>query len=263
MALYRTALRLATLEALRPTAVLAANGPWPTLAGKRVFDSRIDPIEDLTPDQHKAAIVVYTDFDEGYAAQKRGGPPFRRIVDLVLELSQICSEPSAADPAVYDAGVPQTDAELEAELDRLETEISLALLYAPTGSIWRRLTGRLVTDPRSTPHRTSEEGVRLAMRTVIWKVQVPDDLFDAAPSIEPVGLARLPEPLQTVIGELAATAYGARLGAGLAATMPTMPVATPLKTVVIDAEMVPDGVTPSGDANNANMHAEVDDLDQE
>ena len=170
MALYRTALRLATLEALRPTAVLGTSGPWPTLAANNVFDSRLDPIEDLTKDQHKAVVVVYTEMDEGYGAQHRGGPPFRRIVDLVFEISQVTSAPAEADPAIYVAGIPQTDAELEAELDRIETEIYFALLYAPSGSIWRRLTGRMVTDPRSAVHRTSEEGARLAWRTVTWKV---------------------------------------------------------------------------------------------
>ena len=48
MALYRTALRLATLESLRPTALLKTQGPWPTLAADRVFDSRLDPLLDLS-----------------------------------------------------------------------------------------------------------------------------------------------------------------------------------------------------------------------
>ncbi len=100
MALYRTALRLATLESLRPTALLKTQGPWPTLAADRVFDSRLDPIEDLTKDQHKAVIVVYTEADLGYGSQKRGGPPFRREVDLIFEISQIASAPSEADPSV-------------------------------------------------------------------------------------------------------------------------------------------------------------------
>ncbi len=163
MALYRTALRLATLESLRPTALLKTQGPWPTLAADRVFDSRLDPLLDLTKDQHKAVIVVYTDEDLGYGSQHRGGPPFRREVDLIFEISQIASAPSEADPSVYIAGIPQTDAELEAELDRIETEIYFALLFASNGAtmnmaraggtprvetLWRALTGRMVTDPR-------------------------------------------------------------------------------------------------------------------
>ncbi len=47
--LSRLALPLATLEALRPTACLAGDipPPFPTLAGKSVFDSRFDLVDDL------------------------------------------------------------------------------------------------------------------------------------------------------------------------------------------------------------------------
>ncbi len=264
MALYRTALRLATLESLRPTALLKTQGPWPTLAADRVFDSRLDPIEDLTKDQHKAVIVVYTEADLGYGSQKRGGPPFRREVDLIFEISQIASAPSEADPSVYIAGIPQTDAELEAELDRIETEIYFALLFASNGAtmnmaraggtprvetLWRALTGRMVTDPRSTPHRTTEEGVRLAMRTMIWKVQVPDDSFYALPLSPLTGLDRLPEPLKAVAKNLLATSYGAQLALALGETMPTMPIPTPLTDVTLGTEIIPVGQTATGTPN--------------
>jgi hypothetical protein len=259
MALYRTALRLAALESLRPTAMLNSQGPWPTLAADRVFDSRLDPIEDLTRDQHKACIVVYTEGDLGYAGQRRGGPPFRREVDLIFEISQIAAAPSDANPAVYVAGVPQTDAELEAELDRIESEIYFALMWATNGvtvpfgsnrtTLFRALTGRMVTDPRSMPHRTSEEGVRLAMRTVTWKVQTPDDDFEGAPVEALLGLDRLPEPLKKVVKALATTAYGKQIGLALGETMPTMPVAIPLLDVTLGVEVVTPGETAVGTAN--------------
>ncbi len=264
MALYRTALRLATLESLRPTALLKTQGPWPTLAADRVFDSRLDPLLDLTKDQHKAVIVVYTDEDLGYGSQHRGGPPFRREVDLIFEISQIASAPSEADPSVYIAGIPQTDAELEAELDRIETEIYFALLFASNGAtmnmaraggtprvetLWRALTGRMVTDPRSTPHRTTEEGVRLAMRTVIWKVQVVDDLFEPLPLQPLTGLNRLPAPLKEIAAALLETSYGAQLALALGETMPTMPVPTSLTDVTLGVEIIPVGQTATGTPN--------------
>src|SRR6266704_771204 len=121
MSLARTALRLATLEALRPTASIASDGPWPTIARKAVFDSRID---------------------------------------------------------------------------LLEAQIRFACFYGPTGKLWRSVTHRKVTDPRSVPQRTSEEAVRLAMRRVTWRTEVLDDCFDPAPETAPVGLAIVPEPLR-------------------------------------------------------------------
>jgi hypothetical protein len=254
MGLYRTALRLATLEALRPTALLGTQSPaWPTLAADWVFDSRIDPLEDslIRAGSTRAAIAVYTDGDLGYAGQHRGGPPFRRIVDLCFDISQIAWQPSGDNPDEYVAGIPLTDAELEAELDRIESEISFALLYAPSGKIWRQLTGRMVTDPRTTPHRDSEEGARLAWRSLSWKVQVPDDRFEGLPLAPLVGLERLPEPLRSVAAQLMDSSYGAAISAALGLTMPTMPVGTPLTTVTLNSEILPPEGHHTGTSNVA------------
>src|SRR5438105_891521 len=116
--LARTALRLATVEALRPTAAIDSDGPWPTLAGKLVFDSRIDPIDDLSPEQQRTVVCVYTDSEEGYAGQRAGGPPFKAVVDLVFEVSVVVLR-AGDDPGTFVAGCPETDAELEASLDLL------------------------------------------------------------------------------------------------------------------------------------------------
>jgi len=255
MSLSRTALRLATLEALRPTASIATDGPWPTLAGAAVFDSRVDPIDDMAPAERQPVVCVYTEHDEGSSSQRAGGPPFRQIVDLVLELSVVVRVDDGADPATYDAGIPETDAELEASLDLLEAQIKFALLYGPAGALWRKVTGRKVTDPRSVPHRTSEEAVRLARRTVTWKCQVLDDCFEAAPPADPVGLDRLPQPLRGVLAELAATAYGRKIGLGLAAVAPVMPVRTPFARADLNVK----GADPSGAVPaEPNLVASVD-----
>ena len=168
---------------------------------------------------------------------------------------------AGSDPAVYEAGIPQTDAELEASLDLLEAQIRFACFYGPTGKLWRSVTHRKVTDPRSVPQRTSEEAVRLAMRRVTWRTEVLDDCFDPAPEIAPVGLAIVPEPLRGVLHALASTAYGTAIGAGLVAeaTAPVMPVRTPLKTARLGLEIAdPSGAHPGA----PNVSAEVDNLDQ-
>jgi hypothetical protein len=244
--------------------MLNTQGPWPTLAADRVFDSRIDPIEDLARDQRKAGIAVYTQDDMGTGSQARGGPPFKRIVDLVFEIWQIASLPSVANPAVYEPGIPLTDAELEAELDLIETQIEFTLFFATTGTVinlappgrtpivktlWRALTGGMVTDPRSTAHRDSEEGARLAWRTVTWKVQCPDDSFEALPLAPLKGSDRLPRPLKEIAKALSASAYGKSLAIALGDAMPTMPVATPLLDVKLNVEIVTPGETASGAAN--------------
>lgn len=256
--LARTALRFATLEALRPTASITGNGPWPTTAGAYVFDSRLDPLEDLKPGGAQPTICVYTDEDEGSSGQKAGGPPFKQIVELCLELSVIASAPSDADPDVFVAGVPETDAELEASLDLIEAQVRFILFFGSTGEIWRELCGRKVSSIRSTPSRSSEEGARLAMRRSVWKVELVDDVYDPAPVTSPTGVARLPDPLKTVIAALLNTAYGAKIGAGLAGAAPVMPIAAPLKTVTLNEKLAdPTGALPA----SPNVAAEVDNLD--
>jgi hypothetical protein len=140
MSLARCALRLATVEALRPTALLVSDGPRPTIAKKCVFDSRLDPIEDLAVGESRPVVVVYTDDDEGSPGQKVGGPPFKQLVELCFEVSVVASAPSDADPAVFVAGIPETDAELEASLDLLEAQIKFICFYGPTGALWRDLS---------------------------------------------------------------------------------------------------------------------------
>lgn len=276
MALYRTALRLAAIESLRPAALLATQGPWPTLAGPRVYDSRIDPILDLKPgiENRRAAIVVYTEADQGYGSQKRGGPPFRREVDLVFEISQFAAE-GAGDS--YTAGYAYSDAELEAELDRIEAEISFALFYARNGALisrpqlerdcapppgaemqplWRALTGSAVTEPRSHPHRTSEEGARLAIRTLTWKVQCPDDHWPTlAPHEAPHGLGRFPFPLRGVARALAQTQAYAPLLNGLADGFPAPAKADQLTSVGLNVEMLPPGGARTGNPNVSGVVA--------
>ena len=189
---------------------------------------------------------------------------FDGSVDLCFDISVIASAPVEGDPGTYITGVPGTNSELEAELDRIESEIYFTLTKATTGAtinlakpgatpiirtLWRALTGNMITDPRSTPHRNSEEGARLAMRSLIWKVQVPDDQFEALPLGPLVGLDRLPDPLRSIAGELLETSYGASIAAALSITMPTMPKAVPLNDVTLGAEIVRPGQRAAGTPN--------------
>jgi hypothetical protein len=261
MSLARTALRLAAVEALCPTAALAADGPWQTLAQKYVFDSRINPIEDdLKVGEDRPIICVYTEHDDGKSGQGRGGPPFLLTIDLVLELSIVVKIAKDGDPENFIVGEPETDPELEAALDLLEAQIKFILLYAAPGRIWREVSKSRVHNPRSTIHRTSEEGIRLAKRTMTWKVEVEDDQYEAAPKAPLKGFAILPWPLRTVAEMLPEGSYGRKVCLGLAAemTVPVMPIAVPIETVTLNVKVMDPstGTLPA----TPNLVAEVDNL---
>jgi len=259
MSLSRLALRLATLEALRPTSSLASDGPWPTLAGKHVYDSRLAPLEDLSEDEARPIIVVYTDDDDGMSGQKRGGPPFLMTVDLCFEISVIAKVKGEADPAVYELAYPFTDPELETSLDLLGAQIFFALLYAPGGKIWRNVSASRVQGPKSVAYRSSEEAARIARRHMTWKVEVNGEHYDAAPASTPSGLQILPEPLRSVACALPANSYGAAIIAGLIEepTFPGMPVPQPLQTVGLNVKAhLPGAPIPA----EPNITGEVDNL---
>jgi hypothetical protein len=246
MSLARTALRLATVEALRPSAALP-DGPWPTLAGAHVMDSALDPVDDLDPARRQAVISIYTEQDDADSGQSAGGPPFRRAVELVLEISMVALGETGEPAGGYAPLVPVTDAELEASLDLVETQIMAALLGLPSGRLWRRLTGKQIFSKRSVPFRTGEERIPLAQRTLTLRVRVPDDCLDPTPTGNETGLDRLPHPLREVAAGLIDTAYGRTISLALAGAAPAMPPRNPLDRVNLGFETVPPSGVPDGE----------------
>jgi len=255
------ALRLAAIEGLRPTPALLADGPWPTLAKKHIYDSRIDPLEDLQEKEEWPIIVIYAEDDDSHeAGQKRGGPPYLLCIDLIFECSVVVKAAADADPQIFTVGWPETDAELEAALNLISAQIYFTLFYAPSGLIFRKVCASRVTNIRSTVHRTSEEGRRLARRTITWKVLVNgDDAYDPAPAQQLTGFALLPEPLKTVACMLPENSYGRRVIDGLIQepTFPQMPLRVPLETVGLNVKAhLPGAAIPA----TPNIVGEVDDL---
>jgi hypothetical protein len=257
MALGRLALRLASIEALNPGA-RADDDPLPTLAGNMIYDSAFDPIDDLDPRNAHPIVVVMTDDDDADAKGPGGyGPPFLSTVDLCFDVSVVVmhKEEGAAE---YEPACPQEDGELAASLDLLEAQLLFALFNGPSGKLWRKMTARRVLSYSSTPHFTGEERIRLARRTVKLKVQIADDAYDPAPLATPEGIARLPEPLRTVVAGLVENGYGAKLGAGLAGLAPVMPLVAPLDRVTLNlSTAAADGSLPLGEDDQPIVDTQV------
>lgn len=246
MSLGRLALRLATIDALRPHAAQTADPPgsvpWPTLAKHRVFGSMAAPIDDLVAEERAPVIVVYTEEDAGKTLGGSGAIPHQ--VALVFEISLVQRGQDPDNPDEYVVGEPATDEEAEAELDLLEAQIKYVLLDGgPTGRLWRTLTGRQVASIESMPQRTAEEAVRLASRKVTWAVSLPPDCYDFAAIAGPAGLDRLPEPLRSVAKGLPAVSEVLRIASAIATGAPVPPVLPRLAGVgvEVDAHRPPTG----------------------
>lgn len=207
MSLSRLALRLAAVEALCPAASLVS-GRYPTLAGSRVYDSRMDAIDALAEDQQgHPIIVVYTEQSRAvpYAGGKLGSK--EHFVDLVIEagIAVACTiKTIAADGTETEQGdidFPVTDRQTEAALDLHEAMIRRVFdkRAANPDSLFFKVAMD-VQSIESDPLRDADKTTRLALRTIRLECKVKAEAWPE-PSLAPVALTeldRLPEPLRSV-----------------------------------------------------------------
>jgi len=234
MTLARTALRLCVSACLK-----GSEGARPTIAEGRVYDSRISELapEALLGDA-KATVILLTDNDEGSGlSEQNGGPPFRRLIDVVLELgmTQSVEDEQPDGSSVYIVGYPDTDARLEASLDLLEFQLLRRLAY-DEGAL-PPLFRRFVRIRKRECHRQvlDESGVKLACRVMTLTCEVNDDRIDilnlaVAP---PTGLDVLPEPLRSVSKALPVGSAGAEICVALASAISPI-TAVPLSGIDVE-----------------------------
>lgn len=196
MSLVRTALRLATVNALHGA----------TIAEGRVYDSRVDDFSpENYPDDARPTVIILTDEDAGEALSvQNGGAPFRRMVNLVMEFAMVQTFEFSVEGGgkEFMPGYPATDAEHEASLDLLEFQIKRRLGYdlAAQSNLWRQVALRV---HKYDCHRQvlDETGVKIAARVLTWQVEVTDDqisIYTVPKEALPEGLDVLPEPLRKI-----------------------------------------------------------------
>lgn len=238
MTLARTALRLCISAALKGTA-----DDRPTIAEERIYDSRLSEYAPDTfgPDA-KATVSILTDNDDGEAlSRQNGGPPFKREIDVVLEIGMTVR---INEDGVFLIGYPDTDARLEAALDTLEFQIQRRLSDdpAPMPALFRSIA-RIW---KATSHRQTLDGsaVKAACRLLTLTCQVEDDQvqrFNAA-GVVPTGIEALPEPLRTVAQHLPEGSSGKQIVDTIAAALSglTLPPFTGMDTIIDAADAVHD-----------------------
>jgi hypothetical protein len=154
MSIARTAVRVAAVKAITGR----------TLAGPRVADSAIEPI-DVAVGEVRLPIITVTTDDDVVDPQGRDVWSGRRDLDLVIEMA-VATE-------VKDGGftIPQTDAGFEWTLDIMEHQIERALF--DEGTPWAAVFMRLVPRVHKRVSRRGasvERGVRFAARQLVLTV---------------------------------------------------------------------------------------------
>lgn len=231
MTLARTALRLCVAQVLKGTAQSR-----PTIAEGRVYDSRISDFSPETfAEDAKPVVIILTDGDEGEAlSRQNGGPPFRRMVDLVIELGMV---QSVRDGDNFVVGYPDTDARHEASLDFLEFQImrELAVGVSQMASVFRKLA-RIV---KEESHRQvlDDSGSKIACRIVTLTCDTVDDQFPIMNSSlpAPTGFGVLPRALQLVAGAMPEGSSGKDICEALAASLSPVTV-SPFSGMDIDLD---------------------------
>jgi hypothetical protein len=217
--------------------------PRPTIAGKRIYDSRISAEEaDVFTEEAEPIVIVLTDGDEGDAlSDQNGGPPFHRKIDLVFDIGMVCREKADTDADGYLIGYPDTDARLEASIDTLQTQIirylsqsgdPLAIFFQRFVRVWKQSSHRQVEDTAA---------VKLARRLWTLECELNDDVYELFPvGGTPTGLDALPEPLRTVALMMPAGSSGAEIAAAIASALGVTPfTATALNGVDITTDANP------------------------
>jgi hypothetical protein len=216
-ALSRLALRLATVEALKPYEAFAladggdASG-WPTLAGPNVRDSLIDPAEAKSIIETLPFCAVFTD---DASSELQGTAP--DLADGTVETVMLGIEimlpvrESDADSAT----IAPTDSRAEAMLDLLETQITRTLQRARMNSPLRHVL-LAVTGSTSRPWRDPDSGMKLTARRIEMtaRIRAEGDMPETG-----TGLALLPSPLREVAQALPAGSTGAGTAAAIAAAL--------------------------------------------
>ena len=167
MSLTRLAMRLAAARALRDR----------TLAGARVFDSAVDPIDQTIAETRQPLLVLTTD-EHGLDVTGRDLNSGAHRCDLVIEIaiaSRVEVPASDGDGGQISIAIPHTDEGMELTLDIMEHQVTRALTRDDTAwsRTWMKLVPR-ITRRLSRRGASSENGVRFAARQLVLTCDLVD-----------------------------------------------------------------------------------------
>lgn len=223
------AARLMAMEVLCPTAALKGEAPFPTMAGRRIFDSKAAQVRDLQDEQREyyPVAALYT---RSAVADSRGEAAAlddmscQSVLEVVAELATVVqpSTPQDDDEAFVDA-LSGDDARARLTLAAFATQIRWALLYSDAGHAFRRRFTSIGRIDQET-HAIPEVGLRWQRLFIRFHLTIPPDEFDDE--------AGLPRPVRDLADELPADSYARDMLIRLGAEF-TGQTRTPLELVTL------------------------------
>ena len=236
------AMRLAAIEVLCPTAALAANAGYPTLAGRAVADSRAVALEDI---DHAAVYTPALSLHTRSSAIERRGEAADETDNACLAVLEVIGELAVVardkDGAFADA-MAADDPDARLVLSALMSQVRFLLEFSQAGHLFRdTIIGvrRIEEETFGAP----ELGVRYQRVTMRITAAVPDDRFDVA-------AGGMPEPLKSLQSSLPVGSYSKAKLAQLAAAFAADPRPALDKVTILGA---PDGepIASTGDLKDA------------
>ncbi len=201
------ALRLITVEVLRPTASLTS-GVFPTVAGRLVYDSREIAVQDISTDRPYTPVLA---LHSSTAALKPRGEPaalddleHEAVLDIIAELAVVAGDESGP----YADALAGTDPNARLVLAALCSKVRFLLERSSAGAPWRRLVKRIVS-VEAIPFAIPDLGWRYQRTTLRYTVELAADVYN-------LDEGGLPEPIRTVFQSLPAESYAKQKLAELA-----------------------------------------------
>lgn len=174
MSINRLVARLAVVKALTNF----DEEPYPTLAGPNIFDSKIEPLENIEPRMIYPMCVVYTDYDKDHF---RHGAKIHDERTLTITIELLAAQMTKNKDDEYVVKLPFADSELETTLDVFETQVFRALGGENEAAQAFR---SLVSGYENTVSRRGasiEGGQRLCARQITLELKALRDPLVAAP----------------------------------------------------------------------------------
>jgi hypothetical protein len=233
------ALRLAAIEVVTPYAALLAGTGFPTLAGKRAYDSRSVAVGDL--DEALAYTPVLSFYTASSRIAQRGDAAAfddgecEAVLEIIAELA--VAEKDEENVAYADA-MAGDDPEARLVLAALVSQVIYLLTEANAGELFRKChlgIRRIEEEPFSVPNL----GLRWQRTTIRLTCGIPQDRFDRVNG-------GLPEPVKGLAAALPDGSYARTKLAALAAHFEGQ-ASTPLAGIAVHTAPGTDPIASTGD----------------